>query len=100
MHCLPSCVPPNCVNLKKHPSQKSVWSCPECRTDINSAIKNLRQSVVELQNTVSELSLKQERLDEENDTLRILNNQLAQEIPSPYQAYQAPPSCMLTMSHS
>ena len=69
-----------CVNLKKCPSQKSVWSCPECRTDINSAIKNLRQSVVELQNTVSELSLKQERLDEENDTLRTLNNQLTQEI--------------------
>ena len=59
-----------CVNLKKRPSQKSVWTCPECRTNIISAIKNIRQSVVELQNTISELSLKQERLDEENDTLR------------------------------
>ena len=69
-----------CVNLKKRPSQKSVWTCPVCRTDINAAIKSLRQSVLELQNSFSELSLKQERLDEENDSLRNLNRQFAQEI--------------------
>ena len=58
-----------CVGLRRKPSQKTSWSCPECKADTNLAIKKLCQTITSLQQTVNELATKQSKL---NDNQKVL----------------------------
>ena len=66
-----------CVGLKKRPSQKTAWSCPECRTDTNAAIRTLCQTVSSLQQTVSELTADQTHLKKQHVSLEKENHELS-----------------------
>lgn len=70
----------SCVGLKKRPGQKTKWSCPGCKTDINSVIKTLSQTISALEQTVTELTAKQKRLDDHQNILRNENIDLKRQI--------------------
>ena len=68
------------VGLRRKPSQKTSWSCPECKADSNLAIKKLCQTITSLQQTVSELAIKQGKLNDNQKTLSKENTELKRQL--------------------
>ena len=69
-----------CVGLKRKPSQKTPWSCPECKADTNLAIKKLCHTITSLQQTVNELVTKQNKLDDNQKVLCKENTELKRQL--------------------
>ena len=69
-----------CVGLRRKPSQKTSWSCPECKADSNLAIKKLCQTITSLQQTVSELAIKQDKLNDNQKALSKENTELKRQL--------------------
>ena len=55
---------------------KTSWPCPECKADTTLAIEKLCQTITSLQQTVSELATKQDKLDYNQKVLGKENTEL------------------------
>lgn len=69
-----------CVGLKKRPAQKTLWSCPRCKTDTNASLKTLSHTISSLQQIVADLSEKQQKLIDQQGVIVKENTELKREV--------------------
>jgi hypothetical protein len=69
-----------CVGLKKRPSVKTKWNCPDCKNDTAEILKKLSHAVESFRSTLSKVNVEQTKLKEQQQALKTENTQLKTQV--------------------